>query len=149
MVYTTRLAGGRGGRNALETLLREKNIVQKHSHPNHPTTCGKVERVQQTFKNWLRAQAPQPATVSDLQVLLEAFVAIYNTRRPHRSLPHRATPATVYTPDPKRLPAATAPAIPTTASAPTESTPTARSRRESTGDFTTSASAEPTPEPPS
>ena len=28
--------------------------------PNHPTTCGKVERFQQTLKKWLRAQ-PDPA----------------------------------------------------------------------------------------
>ena len=42
MVYTTRFAGGRGGRNHLETLLIELGIEQKHSRPNHPTTCGKV-----------------------------------------------------------------------------------------------------------
>ena len=44
MVYTTRFSGGRGGRNHLEYRLRELNIVQKNSRPNHPTTCGKVER---------------------------------------------------------------------------------------------------------
>jgi transposase InsO family protein len=44
MVYTTRLSGGKGGRNGLETELRRLNIVQKNSRPNHPTTCGKVER---------------------------------------------------------------------------------------------------------
>ena len=42
MVYTTRFSGGRGGRNHLEYELRELNIVQKNSRPNHPTTCGKV-----------------------------------------------------------------------------------------------------------
>jgi transposase InsO family protein len=46
MVFTTRLSGGKGGRNALETELRRLNIVQKNSRPNHPTTCGKVERFQ-------------------------------------------------------------------------------------------------------
>jgi hypothetical protein len=56
---------------------------------------GKVERFQQTLKNWLRAQAAQPRTLAELQSLLDAFTVIYNTRRPHRSLPHRATPATV------------------------------------------------------
>jgi transposase InsO family protein len=42
MVYTTRFAGGRGGRGSLETELRRLHIVQKNSRPNHPTTCGKV-----------------------------------------------------------------------------------------------------------
>jgi hypothetical protein len=36
--------------------------------------------------------------------MLDTFVVIYNTRRPHRSLPHRATPATVYTSLPKASP---------------------------------------------
>ena len=40
---------------------------------------------------------PQPATLAELQTLLEAFAEEYNHHRPHRSLPHRATPATVYT----------------------------------------------------
>jgi len=44
MVFTTRLAGGRGGRNGFEAELRRLNVRQKNSRPNHPTTCGKVER---------------------------------------------------------------------------------------------------------
>ncbi len=35
---------------------------------------------------------------------LDEFVEVYNTRRPHRSLPHRATPATIYTSLPKATP---------------------------------------------
>jgi transposase InsO family protein len=104
MVFTTRLAGGKGGRNGLETELRRLNIRQKNSRPNHPTTCGKVERFQQTLKNWLRAQPVQPATLDEVQTLLEEFVHIYNHHRPHRSLPHRATPATVYNTLPKATP---------------------------------------------
>ncbi|HEY3736654.1 MAG TPA: IS481 family transposase [Jatrophihabitans sp.] len=104
MVFTTRLSGGKGGRNGLESELRRLHIRQKNSRPNHPTTCGKVERVQQTMKNWLRAQPNQPATVEQLQFLLEAFVQIYNHDRPHRSLPHRATPAAIYYSIPKATP---------------------------------------------
>jgi transposase InsO family protein len=89
-VYTTRFVGGRNG---LETELRRLDIVQKNSRPNHPTTCGKVERFQQTMKNWLAAQPQQPAGLDELQALLDTFVQIYNHARPHRSLPHRATPA--------------------------------------------------------
>jgi transposase InsO family protein len=106
MVFTTRLAGGKGGRNGLETELRRLGVTQKNSRPNHPTTCGKVERVQQTMKNWLRAQPVQPTCVAELQALLDAFVETYNRHRPHRSLPHRATPAAVYDTLPKATPSA-------------------------------------------
>ena len=101
MVFTTRLAGGKGGRNGFEHELRELGVVQKNSRPNHPTTCGKVERFQQTMKKWLAAQEPQPSTVAALQALIDRFVEEYNHRRPHRSLEHRAAPATVYTNRPK------------------------------------------------
>jgi len=104
MVFTTRLSGGRGGRNALEHELRRLGVKQKNGKPNHPQTQGKVERFQQTMKNWLRAQPAQPATLAELQSLLDAFAAIYNTRRPHRSLPGRATPATACTSRPKASP---------------------------------------------
>jgi transposase InsO family protein len=102
MVYTTRFSGGRGGRNALENELRRLDIAQKNSRPNHPTTCGKVERFQQTMKKWLTSQPEQPATLEDLQTLIDT----YNQHRPHRSLPHRATPATAYNARPKATPGA-------------------------------------------
>jgi len=104
MVFTTRFAGGRGGRNHLEHELRKLHITQKNGHPNHPQTQGKVERFQQTLKRWLRAQPTQPATIADLQHLLDDFAAEYNQRRPHRSLPHRATPTTIYQTLPKATP---------------------------------------------
>ena len=103
-VFTVRLFGGTPGRNHLEHALREHNITQKNGKPNHPQTQGKVERFQQTLKKWLRAQPQQPATLTELQTLLDQFVELYNTRRPHRSLPHRATPATIYTTLPKATP---------------------------------------------
>jgi hypothetical protein len=56
------------------------------------------------MKKWLRAQPVQPRTIAELQTLLDAFVDEYNHRRPHRSLPHRATPAAVYNSLPKALP---------------------------------------------
>ena len=107
MVYTVRLAGGRGGRNSFEAELRRRHIVQKNSRPGHPTTCGKAERFQQTMKKWLRAQRTQPSTIDELQTLLDRFADEYNHRRPHRSLPHRATPATLYDSMPKALPGPT------------------------------------------
>jgi transposase InsO family protein len=107
MVFTTRLSGGKRGagtRNGFETELPRLGVKQINSTPNHPTTCGKVERFQQTMKKWLRAQPIQPTTVAELQALLDQFVDEYNHRRPHRSLPHRATPAAAYTARPKATP---------------------------------------------
>jgi transposase InsO family protein len=108
MVFTTRHSGGsrRGtpGRNGLEHELRRLGVTQKNSRPNHPTTCGKVERFQQTLKNWLRAQPVQPTSADELQTLIDTFVDEYNQRRPHRSLPHQATPTTAYHARPKAGP---------------------------------------------
>ena len=104
MVFTTRLAGGRGGRNAFEAELRHLGVTQKNSRPNHPTTCGKVERFQQTLKNWLRAQPNQPSTLAELQTLCDVFIELYNHQRPHRSLPGHITPAAAYQLRPKAHP---------------------------------------------
>jgi transposase InsO family protein len=103
MVYTVRFATGRGGRNAFEAELHRLGIVQKNSRPNHPTTCGKVERFQQTLRRWLDQQ-PTPTTIDELQTLLDTFQTIYNNTRPHRALPHRATPTTIYNARPKAIP---------------------------------------------
>ncbi len=102
MVYTTRFSGGKGGRNAFEARLAALGVTQKHSAPNHPTTCGKVERFQQTLKKWLKAQ-PCANNLNELQALLNEFVDTYNHHRPHRSL-GRSTPAAAYTRLPKTGP---------------------------------------------
>ena len=104
MVFTTRLSGGRGGRNAFEAELRRLGVTQKNSRPSHPTTCGKVERFQQTLKRWLRAQPDQPSTVAEQQALLDVFVELYSHQRPHRSLLGGATPAAAYQGRPKAQP---------------------------------------------
>ena len=101
MVYTTRFSGGKGGRNAFEARLAALDIEQKNSAPNHPTTCGKVERFQQTLKKYLTAQ-PRAHSLNELQCLLDEFTRHYNHNRPHRSL-GRTTPAAAY----QRLPKAT------------------------------------------
>jgi Homeodomain-like domain len=86
MVFTTRRSGGRRGvgtRNGFETELRRLGVTQINSTPNHPTTCGNVERFQQTMNKWLPAQDPQPTTVAELQTLLDRFVALLDRRRPN------------------------------------------------------------------
>jgi hypothetical protein len=109
MVFTTRFAGGRNGRNArngFETELACHGVKQKNSSPNHPQTCGKIERFHQTLKRWLTAQPDQPATITQLQALLDQFAVQYNTCRPHRSL-NRRTPTAVYLARPKATPTPT------------------------------------------
>jgi transposase InsO family protein len=103
MVFTTRLSGGRGGRNGFEHELRRLGITQKNGRPNHPQTQGKIERFQQTLQKWLAARPPA-ATLAALQAQLDAFTDLYNNRRPHRSLAHRCTPATAYAARPKAAP---------------------------------------------
>jgi transposase InsO family protein len=104
LVFTTRFAnGGNASRNGLENELVTHRVRQKNSRPNHPTTCGKVERFQQTMKRWLRAQPPA-TTITELQTQLDTFVEHYNHHRPHRSLAHHTTPATAYTTRPKAGP---------------------------------------------
>src|SRR5581483_4326056 len=49
------------------------------------------------------AQTPQPATITELQTLLNEFIDHYNTRRPHRSLGRR-TPLAAWLSRPKTGP---------------------------------------------
>ncbi len=109
LYYTARFArGGASGPNRFEQHLTDLGIRQKHSRPNHPTTCGKVERFQQTLKKWLTAR-PRPATIAELQGLLEDFADVYNSKRPHRSL--GTTPTIAYTRLPKTGPTGTNPQL--------------------------------------
>jgi len=103
MVYTTRLAGGRGGRNRFETLIASLGITQKNGSPYHPQTQGKIERYHQTLKRWLSAQSPAQ-DLPELNTHLLRFARIYNTERPHRAL-NRQTPASAYTATDKAVPA--------------------------------------------
>src|SRR6266542_2381320 len=92
----------RRGRCAIEIELDALGIRFRHSTPNHPQTCGKVERFHQTEKRWLRKQPPA-ADLTELQVKLDWFRDYYNTCRPHRGIGRR-TPAVVFDARPKASP---------------------------------------------
>jgi transposase InsO family protein len=81
MVFTGR---ARKTRVAFETYLAKLGIETKHSRPNHPTTCGKIERFHQTLKKHLRSQ-PRAENIAELQQQVDWFVNYYNTVRPHRA----------------------------------------------------------------
>jgi transposase InsO family protein len=89
--------------SAFETNLRALGTRTINSRPFHPQTCGKIERFWQTLKKWLRAR-PAPATVDELNALLEEFRDFYNHHRGHRAL-RGATPAEAFAATEKARPA--------------------------------------------
>jgi transposase InsO family protein len=91
MVYTGRF---HGYESTFEANLRALGVRTINSAPFHPQTCGKIERLWQTLKKWLRAHPP-PATLDELNALLDQFRDFYNHHRPHRAL-RGATPAEVF-----------------------------------------------------
>lgn len=93
-------------RRGLGEALGVLGIEAGHSRPYHPQTCGKVERLHQTLKRFLSAQAPA-STLSELQAQLDRFGDYYNHQRPHRSLGRR-TPAQVFAATPKSGPSSRA-----------------------------------------
>src|SRR5438094_5048663 len=106
LVITAVVVEGRGVREVARTydvspgwasklVARYRSEGEAAFEPNHPTTYGEVERFHQTLKRWLAVQT-QPATIEELQALLDTFVDHYNHQRPHRSLPGQAPPAVVY-----------------------------------------------------
>jgi transposase InsO family protein len=84
----------RRGKVALELELERLGIEVKHSTPYHPQTCGKVERLHQTLKRYLRKQAPA-LSLAHLQVQLDTFRQYYNHHRPHRAI-GRQTPLVAF-----------------------------------------------------
>jgi putative transposase len=81
-----------------------------HSSPYHPQTCGKAERHHQTLQQWLATQPHQPATLRQLQTLLDRYRAHYNARR-HSALarrtPHHAWTTAAQHGGPQTLPVQT------------------------------------------
>jgi transposase InsO family protein len=81
LAHTGRLIG--------TVVLFERNVAALgihliHSTPRHPWTCGKIERGHSTAQQWLTAR-PVPATIEDLQALLDQYRAAFNLR-PHQAL---------------------------------------------------------------
>jgi transposase InsO family protein len=115
---------------------------------NHPMTCGKVERFQQTLKRWLRAQPHRPADLPGLHAQLDRFADHYNHQRPTGRSRNRQPRRRPTGHAPKPPPPAVTPTL-TGASATTTSTLQAKSLSATTAASITSASDEPTREPPS
>ena len=82
----------RGRQGRLVDHVRALGVEPITGKPYKPTTQGKNERFHSTLLRWLDKQ-PLAATVAELQAQVDTFDRIYNTERPHQSLPGRTTPA--------------------------------------------------------
>jgi transposase InsO family protein len=98
-----------GFTGSFESNLRLIGVKPITSRPYHPQTNGKNERAHRTLQQWLRKH-PAPATIDDLQQLLDSYRIDYNDR-PHqalngdtprdrrlRGLRHKPTPAVIEPP---------------------------------------------------
>jgi hypothetical protein len=83
-----------GGISIFEQRLREHGVNPVVSSPRHPQTCGKKERDWQPLKKWLAAHRAA-RDLPELQRLLDAYDALFNTERPHQGI-DGATPAERY-----------------------------------------------------
>ena len=105
MVFTTRLSpAARAAATRFETRAAPpaRDPEELPTQPPHHLRQGRT--VPADHEEVAPRQPDQPATIAELQTLLDRFADDYNHRRPHRSLPHRATPATAYTARPKATP---------------------------------------------
>jgi transposase InsO family protein len=102
---------GRLGPHPVEVLFervcRENGIIHRLTGVRSPTTTGKIERFHRTLRTeFLPGRIF--ATLEEAQAALDAFVADYNTNRPHQSL-GMLTPAERFRPGsataPETLPA--------------------------------------------
>ncbi len=126
MVYTTRFAGGRGGRNQLRsTSYAATTSCRRTAAPNHPRHQRQGRTLPADDEEVATRRSPtSPATLAELQALLDASSATSTTTAAATRRCHTARPRPPPTPpDPKPAPATpTAPPTPTTASAATRST---------------------------
>jgi transposase InsO family protein len=122
----------RGWESELVTYVTSLGVEAITGRPGRPTTQGKNERLHQTLFKWLDKQ-PLAKTIAELQTLVDAFDVIYNTERPHQSLPGRMKPQQAWDATPVAEPPRPQPDRPGPA-APAQQTPAARIRHGAYGD---------------
>lgn len=97
--FTARFA--RGGEVLFDKICRNNAITHRLTAPASPNQNGKVERFHGTFRPEISAQGPF-TSLAAAQSAVDAWVAHYNTERPHQGLDedrpvmpaHRFTPTT-------------------------------------------------------
>ena len=93
---------GKGGEVLSGKICRKNGITHRLTAPASPTTTGKIERFHGTLRRELLNDHDCFPSVEAAQAVLDAWVAEYNTDRPHQSLDGRSpvTPAERFTPAP-------------------------------------------------
>ena len=151
MVFTTRFAGGKGGRNHLETRATRAQHHPEERPAQPPPDPGQGRTLPADPEEV--ATAPKPASPPASPSCRALLDQLHRAVQPptDRTAPCPTAPPPPPSTRPCRRPprAATAAPTPTTASATTRSTKPAASPCASPADSATSASAEPTPEPTS
>lgn len=87
-VFTGRFGpAGSSAEVLFDRICAENGIRHLLTAPRSPTTTGKVERWHKTMRaEFLAEHDHQHATIAELQAALDAWVAYYNTERPHQAL---------------------------------------------------------------
>jgi hypothetical protein len=87
-VFTGRFGpAGSSAEVLFDRVCAENGIRHLLTAPRSPTTTGKVERWHKTIRTeFLADHDHQHATIAELQQALDAWVAYYNTERPHQAL---------------------------------------------------------------
>ncbi|MEN3536277.1 integrase core domain-containing protein [Microbispora sp. ZYX-F-249] len=91
---------GHGGEVLFDRICRDNGITHRLTQPRSPTTTGKVERFHQSMGRELLDDAGPFEDLAAVQAALDAWVAGYNTVRPHQSL-DMACPAERFNPVPE------------------------------------------------
>lgn len=99
----------RGWIGALVVEVESLGVQAITGRPGRPTTQGKNERFHQTLFKWL-GKRPLVDTIAELQAQVDRFDVLYNTTRPHQSLPGRITPQRAWDATPVAEPPRPAPA---------------------------------------
>jgi transposase InsO family protein len=87
-VFTGRFGpAGSSAEVLFDRICAENGIRHLLTAPRSPTTTGKVERWHKTIRaEFLTEHDYQHGTIAELQQALDAWVAYYNTERPHQAL---------------------------------------------------------------
>ncbi|MGI5486730.1 IS481 family transposase [Microtetraspora malaysiensis] len=90
--FTGRFTKPRPTEVLFERICRENGVTVRNTKPRSPTTTGKIERWHKTVREEFLSAHEAFASLQAAQTLLDAWVADYNTVRPHQAL-DMATPA--------------------------------------------------------
>ena len=106
MVYTTRLpaADARSGRNASRTRATPARHRPEERPPQPPHHPGQGRTLPADPEEVAPRPTRQPPPSPSCRPCSTPSSRSTTTSRPHRSLPHRATPATIYSARPKAAP---------------------------------------------